>query len=133
MSHPLQRSAMRLRYSLLTVLLSTASLAAPLAAQQPGPNGLTVRERSAGWKLLFDGSTFAGWRGLGYDTVPSAHWNIVQGAIHKIPDASVPRLRDGQPAVGGDLMTTSSFRDFELEFEWKVAPGANGGLKYNVS
>ena len=104
-----------------------------ISAQQPGPNGLTVRERSAGWKLLFDGSTFAGWRGLGYDTVPSVHWNIVQGAIHKIPDANVPRLPDGQPAVGGDLMTTSSFRDFELEFEWKVAPGANGGLKYNVS
>jgi hypothetical protein len=102
-------------------------------AQQPGPNGLSVKERSAGWRLLFDGSTFAGWRGLGYDTVPSAHWNIVNGAIHKIPSGKVPTMPDGQPAVGGDLMTTSSFLNYEMEFEWKVAPGANGGVKYNVS
>jgi hypothetical protein len=124
---------MRIRKSMFLAVIVVASSSASLAAQQPGPNGLSVRERAAGWKLLFDGSTFAGWRGLGYDTVPGVHWNIVQGAIHKIPDTSVPRLPDGQPAVGGDLMTASSFRDFELEFEWKVAPGANGGLKYNVS
>ena len=124
---------MRARIILLLLGLIGISGSPTLGAQQAGPNGLSVGERSAGWKLLFDGSTFAGWRGLGYDTVPSVHWNIVQGAIHKIPDASVPRLPDGQPAVGGDLMTTSSFRDFELEFEWKVAPGANGGVKYNVS
>ncbi|CAN5795256.1 hypothetical protein BH11GEM1_BH11GEM1_32410 [soil metagenome] len=120
--------------SLVLVVVSIAGLSAqPLRAQQPGPNGLSVRERSAGWKLLFDGTTFAGWRGLGYDSVPSAHWNIVEGAIHKIPGGAVPRMPDGQPAVGGDLMTTSSFRDFELAFEWKVAPGANSGVKYNVS
>lgn len=120
--------------SLVLVAVSIAGLSAhPLRAQVPGPNGLSVRERSAGWKLLFDGTTFAGWRGLGYDSVPSAHWNIVEGAIHKIPGGAVPRMADGQPAVGGDLMTTSSFRDFELAFEWKVAPGANSGVKYNVS
>ena len=127
---PLQM--MRLSSAVLLVL-ACVSVTPTSHAQQPGPNGLSVRERSSGWKLLFDGSTFAGWRGLGYDTVPSVHWNIVQGAIHKIPDASVARLPDGQPAQGGDLMTSSSFRDFELEFEWKVAPGANGGVKYNVS
>ena len=106
---------------------------APARAQQPGPNGLSVRERAAGWRLLFDGATLAGWRGLGFDSVPSAHWNVVQGAIHKIPSGKVPTLADGQPAVGGDLMTTSSFRDFEMEFDWKVAPGSNSGVKYNVS
>ena len=124
---------MRLRYSVLAIVLSASTVAVPVHAQQPGPNGLSVRERSAGWKLLFDGATLSGWRGLGYDTVPSAHWNVMLGAIHKIPDAGVPRQADGQPAAGGDLMTTSSFRDFELEFEWKVSPGANGGVKYNVS
>ena len=102
-------------------------------SQQPGPNGLSVRERSAGWRLLFDGATLAGWRGLGYDSVPSSHWNVVQGTIHKIPSGKVPKMPDGQPAAGGDLMTTSSFRDFELEFEWRVAPGSNSGVKYNVS
>lgn len=30
-------------------------------------------------------------------------------------------------------MTRDSYSDFELAFEWKVAPGANSGVKYNVS
>jgi hypothetical protein len=30
-------------------------------------------------------------------------------------------------------MTIDTFGDFELSFQWKVAPGANSGLKYNVS
>ena len=42
-------------------------------------------------------------------------------------------MPDGQPANGGDLMTIDTFRDFELAFQWKVAPGANSGVKYNVS
>ena len=37
------------------------------------PNELTAAERAAGWRLLFDGRTLTGWRGLGYDSVPSGH------------------------------------------------------------
>ena len=97
------------------------------------PNTLTPAERASGWRLLFDGQTFAGWRGLGYDSVPVGHWVIVDGAIKKIASGNVPRVADGRPLVGGDLMTVDSFADFELSFEWKVTPGANSGLKYNVS
>ena len=99
----------------------------------PSPNTLTPAERTAGWRLLFDGRTLAGWRGIGYDTVPSAHWVVVNGAIKKIATGDVPRVADGRPLVGGDLMTVDSFADFELSFEWKVTPGANSGVKYNVS
>jgi len=91
-------------------------------------NALTAAEQRDGWRLLFDGRSFDGWRGLGYDTVPTAHWTIENGTIRKIPDAQVPRQADGQPAVGGDLMTRETFRDFELTWEWK-----NSGVKYNVS
>ena len=88
---------------------------------------------AAEWRLLFDGRTLAGWRGLGSDTVPTAHWAVVDGAIKKIASGSVPRLADGRPLAGGDLMTVDSFADFELSFEWRVTPGANSGVKYNVS
>ena len=44
-------------------------------------NGLTAAERAAGWRLLFDGRTLAGWRGLGYDSVPTAHWRVEAGTI----------------------------------------------------
>jgi hypothetical protein len=97
------------------------------------PNTLSPAERAAGWRLLFDGKTLSGWRGLGYDTVPTAHWVVVNGAIKKIASGDVPRVADGRPLVGGDLMTVDSFVDFELSFEWKVTPGANSGVKYNVS
>lgn len=103
------------------------------AAPAQTPNHLTAAERASGWRLLFDGKTFAGWRGLGYDSVPTAHWRIVGGAIQKVASGNVPRIADGQPAAGGDLMTTDTFRDFELAFEWKVVPGSNSGVKYNVS
>ena len=92
-----------------------------------------VQAQSSKWRLLFDGKTFNGWRGLGYDSVPSAHWKIEHGAIMKIPTAKVPRLADGQPAAGGDLMTKETFKDFELNWEWKISPGGNSGVKYNVS
>jgi len=99
----------------------------------PAPNMLTVTEQTAGWRLLFDGKTFDGWRGLGYDSVPTAHWKIENGAIRKLADGQVPRLPDGQPAAGGDLMTRDTFRDFELAWEWKISRAGNSGVKYNVS
>lgn len=109
---------------------TAATIVVPNLAAQ---NTLTAAERAQGWRLLFDGKTFAGWRGLGYDSVPTAHWKIVGGAIMKIASGNVPKMPDGQPANGGDLMTTDTFRDFELSFEWKATPAMNSGVKYNVS
>lgn len=97
------------------------------------PNFLTPDQQRAGWRLLFDGKTFDGWRGLGYDSVPTAHWKIENGTIRKLADGQVPRLPDGQPAAGGDLMTRDTFRDFELVWEWKISRAGNSGVKYNVS
>ena len=107
-------------------------LVAGTAAAQ-GPNTLSNAERAAGWRLLFDGKTLSGWRGLGYDSVPTAHWRVTRGSIEKIASGNVAKMPDGQPAAGGDLMTIGTFHDFELSFEWRVTPGANSGVKYNVS
>lgn len=103
------------------------------AAQQAPINQLTPEEKAQGWILLFDGATFAGWRGLGRTGVPAKHWVIEDGAIKKVPSGDVPLQADGQPLEGGDLMTVETFRDFELVFEWKISPGGNSGVKYNVS
>jgi hypothetical protein len=120
------------RYYLLALAVGAGSIAAQTTSPA-APNQLTAAERAAGWRLLFDGKTLTGWRGLGYDTVPSAHWVVVDGTIKKIASGNVPKLPDGQPLVGGDLMTVDVFGDFELSWEWKVTPGANSGVKYNVS
>ena len=99
----------------------------------PTINVLTPEEEAAGWVLLFSGSSLAGWRGLGRDHVPEGHWRVEDGTIHKIASGDVPTAADGQPLEGGDLMTEAVFGDFELQLEWKVSPGANSGVKYNVS
>jgi len=40
-----------------------------------------------------------------------------------------PRKQGG---IFGDLVTDSSFRDFELSLEWKIAKGGNSGIFINV-
>ncbi len=97
------------------------------------PNTLTADEREAGWMLLFDGESFDGWRGLGRDAIPDAHWLVENGTIRKVASGEIPTAADGQPLEGGDIMTRDTFRNFELSLEWRVAPGGNSGVKYNVS
>src|SRR5687768_3634408 len=134
-------TALRAAVSLATAcLLGTLAAAACARAPAASPdvaaapsagraNELTASERAAGWRQLFDGRTLTGWRGLGRDTIPTAHWMVDDGAIRKIPSGQIQRRPDGQPLAGGDLMTVGTFGDFELVWEWKVATGANSGLK----
>jgi len=109
----------------------TAGAQAPDASA--APNRLSRAEQKAGWRLLFDGKSFAGWRGLGYPDVPSAHWKVEDGAIRKVANEKVPVGPDGKRPSGGDLMTVATFKNFELEWDWKMSSGGNSGLKYNVS
>lgn len=103
------------------------------AEEAPAMNALTTMEREEGWRLLFDGESLDQWTGLGRDSIPEGHWRVDDGAIQKVASGDVPTAPDGQPLEGGDIMTTDTFRDYEFVFEWKVAPGANSGVKYNVS
>src|SRR2546423_10249781 len=77
--------------SLLGACLAGTWLAAPGAAgsQQAGSAGsaapvntLTPDERAAGWRLLFDGKTTAGWRGWKMDSLPSG-WQVVGGTLKR--------------------------------------------------
>ncbi|MDN5203680.1 DUF1080 domain-containing protein [Fulvivirgaceae bacterium BMA10] len=96
-------------------------------------NTLTKGELEKGWKLLFDGKTFNGWRGLGMEAVQEEHWKIEDGTIRKLGYEDIPSMPDGQPMEGSDLITVNSFQNFELYFEWKISKAGNSGLKYNVS
>ena len=122
--------------AMLTLMVTSAGgQSAPSAgkSQEAAPNQLTRAERSAGWRLLFDGKSLAGWRGLGYPGVPEAHWTVEDGAIRKIANEKVAKGTDGRRLPGGDLMTVATFKDFELSWDWKMSPVGNSGLKYNVS
>lgn len=119
--------------TLLLILSSGCARQTSTIVRSTPANTLTDAEQEAGWELLFDGESFAGWRGLGREGIPEGHWVIEDGTIRKVASGDVPTAPDGQPLEGGDILTTDVFDDFELYFEWKVAPGANSGIKYNVS
>ena len=96
-------------------------------------NQLTSEEIDKGWKLLFDGKTFNGWRGLGMESVQQDHWKIEAGAIRKVNNAEVLLSTGGKEVYGGDLMTAKAYENYELYFEWRILSAGNSVLKYNVS
>lgn len=95
-------------------------------------NTLTEAEEKEGWQLLFDGKSLSGWRGFAMDKAPDG-WTVEEGAIKILPKTNWPRQADGQPILGADLITVETYEDFELQWEWKIGPGGNSGVKYNVS
>ncbi len=99
----------------------------------PTNNTLTAKEKAAGWILLFDGKSFTGWHGLGQEEFPAKLWTIEGDAIKKLSRAEGPKMPDGQPKHGCDLITDASFENYEFAFDWKISPGGNSGVKYNVS
>jgi acetyl esterase/lipase len=97
------------------------------------PNTLTAEEKRQGWKLLFDGEAFVGWMGLGTDPVADGIWTIESDCIRKLKTSELPPNSKGQKVERADLFTVETYRDYELVFDWRISPGGNSGLKYNVS
>ena len=78
-----------------------------------------------GYYVIFDGKTMKGWRGYGKDNVPS-RWVVDDGAIKFNGSGG----GEAQAGDGGDLIFAHKFKNFELEFEWKVSKGGNSGVLY---
>lgn len=105
------------------ILSLTCALACLLPAFAPAAdlNTLTAEEKSAGWKLLFDGKSFAGWRTYKDGGKIGEGWKVEEGTLHKLPNV---------PA--GDLITEKTYTDFEFSWEWKLAAKGNNGVKYFI-
>lgn len=88
-------------------------------------NNLSEQEQSQGFKLLFNGKDFTGWRAVHGDKMPEKRWSIVDGAI-------TVGKSDGSE-TGNDIVTTEQYGAFELTFDFKLTEGANSGLKYFVN
>lgn len=83
-------------------------------------NTLSAEDTAGGWTSLFDGKTATGWRGFRKSTFPATGWVVVGGTLKSL----------GQK--GGDIVTTTSYTDFELSWEWRLSPQGNSGVKYFV-
>ncbi|MBN2314578.1 MAG: DUF1080 domain-containing protein [Sedimentisphaerales bacterium] len=87
------------------------------------PNTLSDEEKKAGWRLLFDGQTTAGWRGYRSKTMPPS-WKVENGSLLSRPQEGEAR---------GDIVTVDQYDDFELVLEWKMTQGNNSGVIYRAT
>ena len=92
-----------------------------LAAADP-LNTLTPAEKTAGWILLFDGKTAAGWKEVTGLPFPTQSWRIEDGCLRA--------LNSGRGYQ--DIRTEAVFGSLEFQFDWKIEAGGNSGVKYLV-
>jgi hypothetical protein len=90
------------------------------------PNTLSDLERSQGFELLWDGRTTRGWRSARDKAFPKEGWEIRDGELTVIESGG------GEARAAGDIITERKFAAFDLRLEFRLAPGANSGVKYYV-
>jgi hypothetical protein len=81
------------------------------------PNSLTPDEKTAGWKLLFDGVSTGGWHSYLKNTLEG--WHVKEGVLFT-------------PGKQGDLVSDQEYENFELILEWKIEDQGNSGIFYYV-
>jgi len=91
------------------------------------PNDVSVAEKEADVKLLFDGDNADQWRSVRGDAFPETGWRVGNGEI------TVLKSDGGESTNGGDIVTREQYAAFDLSFEFKLTPGANSGVKYFVT
>lgn len=99
-------------------------LLAGCASSQPSatePNTLTRAEKAAGWKLLFDGQSFAGWHNFKQDGVRPG-WQVKDGCLVCV-----------DPHNAGDIVSTDQFGWFELQLDYNISEAGNSGIMYHVT
>jgi cytochrome c len=90
-------------------------------------NTLTAEEEAAGWKLLFDGRTTAGWHNYGKTDIGPA-WKVTDGVL----SLDVSNKGDHGVVGGGDIVTDEAYDNYELALEWKIDSCGNSGIIFNV-
>ncbi len=103
-------------------MLSIALAAALAVANAQSSPGDATLDRAMGWISLSGPDATSRWRGYKQKAFPTKGWTIKDGV-----------LEHSAGGGGGDLITTESFADFELELEFKTAPKANSGIMYRVA
>lgn len=89
------------------------------------PNKLSDAEKNEGWILLFDGLSTNGWHVYNKGKAIKS-WTVSNGELvcNAIQDTAKTEVQD--------LVTDSSYANFELVFEWNITAGGNSGVFINV-
>lgn len=84
-------------------------------------NTLTDAEVKAGWKLLFDGKSTAGWHNFKQKGISSG-WKVVNGELSIVDSNNA-----------GDIVTDDKYDWFELLIDVKLGKGQNSGIMFRVA
>lgn len=111
---------------LILLMLGAAACSTPKSENaSTTPNQLTEAQKAEGWKLLFDGQTMNGWRS--FKNKENNTWEVLDGTLH------CKSSNDTTATQRADIMTTEMYGNFELSFDFKIAPEGNSGLIYRVT
>lgn len=118
----------------VTVLGALAGVLAGAVARADAQAGARAAPAARGaldagrWEVLFDGrgaDPLAAWRGYRRTDVP-AGWRAVGRTLALVPTPGAPA------ASHADLVTRTTYADFELAFTWRIVRGGNAGVLYRV-
>ena len=103
----------RLNCQLPGLILLTLALA---SASHSHADDLSAEESKAGFKSLFNGKDFTGWRFVGgkEPTNEAPNWEVKEGVIHL--------TGGGNP----HLSTDREYGDFEMRFQWRAVQQKKG-------
>ena len=111
------RSYLSTLFFVLLLLVSACSKSEP-----------QTTEPTDGWITLFDGESFDGWKQYNADEI-GPKWIIEDGLLIVSKDGDAI---DKNTGFGASLITIEEFDDFEFELEYKMSPGGNSGIMFNV-
>ncbi len=106
---------------LIPVVAAALCLSLPSVKAAPELNVLSEKEAAAGWKLLFDGKSLAGWTNFKKPDVRPG-WVVKDGI-----------LVCADPHNAGDILTVEQFGAFELELDYNISVGGNSGIIFHAT
>ena len=77
------------------------------------------------WVVLFDGTSFDGWKGYNQETVPDT-WKIEDGAMVFYPPQNKP---EGESY---NLVSAKDYTNFVLSLEWRISEAGNSGIFWGI-
>jgi hypothetical protein len=107
-----------IRFKFIPLLLAFLFVSLSASAET---NTLTKVQKLNGWRLLFNGKDFDGWRTFNKGGKIGPAWEVKGGLLTKV-----------ETARSGGLMTVDTFGDFDLNWGWRIREGGNNGIKYFI-
>lgn len=86
-------------------------------------------QQKSDWVWLFNGTSTDQWVSAKSDQFPKEGWAIENKTL-VVNKNTNGKGQEAKLVRGGDIITKKTYSRFDLEFEFKLAPGANTGLKY---